>query len=295
MTEPSVEDKRRALLARRLRQRADRRPGSAGTAGREDCLILLRAGAGAPLFLLPAVGGSAGPYVALVDRLRPGRPVYGLESPGLHGEQTARRLDEQAAMYLELITEVWPRGPYLLCGWSVGGMIAQEIAVRLREHDQDVALLLLLDAVLPSPADEPADETVVLEWFAQDMAATLRETPPDLTELRQAPEGDRTDVLVAALERAGIVPEGIRAEMRQRIATFTANSRAYATWRPRPVDVPITFVLAEATHPSEADRWRSHTSSLRCGTVPGTHHSMLHPPALDRLVDVVSRCVGEAP
>ncbi|TCO60857.1 thioesterase domain-containing protein [Actinocrispum wychmicini] len=292
---PSVDDKRRALLARRLRERADRPQGTGQTraAGLAECVIPLRAGEGTPLFLLPAVGGGAGPYVALVEHLPPGRPVYGLESPGLHGQSIVYKLDELAAVYLDLITGIRPDGPYLLCGWSVGGVVAQEIAVRLRERAADVPLVVMLDSAL-APSEPPPDDTTVLGWFAEDLSATLRAEPPDLAFLHALPEDERTDGLIEALENAGTVPSGIRAEMRQRIAAFAGNARAYRSWRPRPVDVPVTFVLAEDTDAGEVDRWRPYASAVTCLPVPGAHHTMLQHPDLDKVVDALSRCLGEA-
>ncbi len=39
-----------------------------------------------------------------------------------------------AATYLEALLAVQPEGPYLLGGWSIGGVIAWEMAQRLRRQ-----------------------------------------------------------------------------------------------------------------------------------------------------------------
>lgn len=45
-----------------------------------------------------------------------------------------------------------PRGPYLLGGWSFGGLVAWETARRLEERGEEVALLVLIDSRPPDPA-----------------------------------------------------------------------------------------------------------------------------------------------
>src|SRR5262245_24403445 len=45
-------------------------------------------------------------------------------------------------------------GPYHLLGWSFGGLVAHEMAGRLQEAHEDVALLALLDSYPPVPAEE---------------------------------------------------------------------------------------------------------------------------------------------
>jgi thioesterase domain-containing protein len=46
--------------------------------------------------------------------------------------------------------KVQPQGPYLVAGFSVGGIIAFEIAQQLRRQGEEVALLALLDSLHPS-------------------------------------------------------------------------------------------------------------------------------------------------
>ena len=53
-----------------------------------------------------------------------------------------------AEFYLQEIRQVQPRGPYLLAGWSMGGLIALEAAERLRAAGEEVALVAMLDSYL---------------------------------------------------------------------------------------------------------------------------------------------------
>jgi thioesterase domain-containing protein len=54
-----------------------------------------------------------------------------------------------AATYLEHVRNVQGSGPYRLGGWSLGGIVAFEMARRLQEKGESVDLLALIDAVAP--------------------------------------------------------------------------------------------------------------------------------------------------
>jgi thioesterase domain-containing protein len=53
-----------------------------------------------------------------------------------------------AADYLRQVRGVQPQGPYLIGGFSFGGLVAYEMVQQLRQSGQEVALLVLVD---PSP------------------------------------------------------------------------------------------------------------------------------------------------
>lgn len=117
------------------------------------------------LFLLPDGSGSASSYVGLPRLHLPGA-VYGLDSPFL-GDPAAFSTDvslqRAAALYVDEIRRVQPRGPYQLGGWSIGGSYAFEAAAQLlREHDEVVSRLVLIDAPCPATLPPLPLETVEL-------------------------------------------------------------------------------------------------------------------------------------
>ncbi|RYZ43528.1 MAG: amino acid adenylation domain-containing protein, partial [Myxococcaceae bacterium] len=99
-----------------------------------------------PLFLVHPGGGNVLAYGELARRLGPSVPVYGLQSRGLDGRPVAESIEEMAGLYIEAIRTVQPHGPYQLGGWSLGGVIAYEMACRLREAGEAVDLLALIHA-----------------------------------------------------------------------------------------------------------------------------------------------------
>lgn len=114
-------------------------------------LVELRAGGEAPpVFFVHAVGGNVLNYLPLANALGGERAAYGLQSAGL--ADTAAPLDTIEAMadrYVEEIRQVRPNGPYLLAGGSMGGLIALEIARRLRACGGQIGLLAMFDTYGP--------------------------------------------------------------------------------------------------------------------------------------------------
>ena len=107
-----------------------------------------------PLFLVS--GGWGGEieflvYGELSRQIDPAQPIWGLKARGAGtGEAPHASVAEMAADYLCEVRRVQPRGPYLLAGECVGGICAHEMACQLEEAGENVALLVLLDTVVPT-------------------------------------------------------------------------------------------------------------------------------------------------
>src|SRR5690606_5784335 len=131
------------------------RVAAAGVAGAAKAaggsLVVLREGShGTPVFLVHAVGGHVLNYLHIARALPRGRPVYGLQSPGLN--DAGPPLASIAAMadrYVREIRAVHPSGPYVLAGSSMGGVVALEVARRFLAAGERVAMLGLFDTALP--------------------------------------------------------------------------------------------------------------------------------------------------
>ncbi|MEV4151517.1 thioesterase domain-containing protein [Nocardia salmonicida] len=108
---------------------------------------------GAPLFCLAGEAVLAWNYVDLVAHLDARVPIYGLQA-----SPEPRTIREYATRYLAEIRRIAPHGPYQLLGWSAGGFVAHEVAVRLRAAGERVRVVLLAtDPAAPAPAPLSAD------------------------------------------------------------------------------------------------------------------------------------------
>jgi thioesterase domain-containing protein/acyl carrier protein len=123
--------------------------------GRNTCLVELRPAksrnAGPPLFLLHGMGGSVMILRDLAQRIGGTRAVWGIEAQGMDGAAPPLdRIEEMAEAHIADLRAVAPRGPYLLAGYSFGGLVAFEMARQFVQAGEEVALLALLDT-FPHP------------------------------------------------------------------------------------------------------------------------------------------------
>lgn len=106
-----------------------------------------------PLFCIHPAGGIVFPYYTLSLYLCKDQPLFGIQDPSLYNAQSASKtIEEMAARYIEVLKTVQPEGPYHLLGWSVGGVVAFEMAQQLSRQGQTVAILIMLDTSAPTTA-----------------------------------------------------------------------------------------------------------------------------------------------
>jgi enterobactin synthetase component F len=242
-----------------------------------DVVLPLRAeGVRPPLFAFHPAGGISWCYAGLAARLGPQQPVYGIQARGLIGDEPLpRTLREEAEDYVGRIREIQPRGPYRLLGWSVGGILAHEVAVLLQEAGAEVRLLALLDAF---PAEQWRQRPAPEEGDA--LTAVLRMAGFDRTG-----ERDRDDVL-ATLRRAGSPLAGLSEHTLSRIVDIVPNhARLMREHRHRRFEGDVLFFTAAAPRAEDwltREAWRPHVSGAIVNhDLDCTHPQLLQERCLD--------------
>ena len=101
-----------------------------------------------PLYLVHGGGLHVLFYQTMTKYLDPEQPIYALQARGLDGKQEPLdTIEEMAAYYIKEIEASNPNGPYLLAGYSLGGLIAYEMAKQLMKKGKQVPLVALFDAI----------------------------------------------------------------------------------------------------------------------------------------------------
>jgi thioesterase domain-containing protein/acyl carrier protein len=250
-----------------------------------------------PLFCIHEVTGFASFYTDLAQHLGPDQPVYGLQARGLDQQLALHTsIQEMATCYLDAIQQVQPRGPYLLAGHSMGGMIAYEISQQLRQRGEEIAFLGLLDTHIHIPPDvpEPADEKILVEY--------LRQADRPIEHLDQMISETGEDIVPKAFaiaQQAGLVPADLcLADFQRYFEVYKTNVHAAATYQPQPYSGTTTLFVCQE-HPAKdaaakqanIDRWSSLVHNLELYKVPGNHKSMVLPPHVDYLAAEISNCL----
>ncbi|MEM9017059.1 MAG: thioesterase domain-containing protein, partial [Verrucomicrobiota bacterium] len=138
-----------------------------------DTTVLLQPeGTETALFGIHGGDGGVFFYRDLAARLNTNRPFYAFEAADLTSGATIRQesVEETAARYITELRKVQLEGPYFLCGYSFGGIVAFEMACQLQKAGTEIGFLGIIDA--NNPASEIRQrcipERVALNWKGSD-------------------------------------------------------------------------------------------------------------------------------
>jgi len=253
-------------------------------------LVLLKPGDGvAPLFFVHGLGGNVAELFPIARSMTYPGAVFGIQARGLgRQERPHTTVEAMATEYLIAIRTRQPHGPYYLCGYSFGGLVAFEMARRLAGSGEEVGLLGLFDTLpnfmgWPLPlwlgfARRRMDRFAITvraapirtwpatAWQAAGrVRARLRSGDPTRTKLDSPPP------LISFLKTA---PASV-------LKVAATGLIASARYRPRfyPGELKL-FIPAERNSalPSPQDFWRRHARTLSIVGTAGGHLTMLSMP-----------------
>lgn len=118
------------------------------TVPKVPALVQLRSGtAHPPIFLTHGLGGSVMDFYQVVRHISASNSIYGMQTRGIDGiDEPFDRIEDMAGYFLESVRELQPRGPYVLIGFSLGGLVTLEMAQQLLAKGEKIALLAMLDS-----------------------------------------------------------------------------------------------------------------------------------------------------
>jgi acetoacetyl-CoA synthetase len=258
--------------------------------------VQLKAGSGKPILIAHGLNGCAS-FSELAKSIPTEHPIYGIQARGVDGlEEPFDRIENMAQFYVEALTELQPQGPYILIGYSFGGLVALEMAQRLSDKQKQVGLLVLIDAY-PHPRYLSA---------VQRLRLGVQRTARHISEMKQRPirgalsyfmNGLKNRLRIAGVHRGELPPETSHLALAQ--TTLHVKDKAYtamARYRPRAYRGEIKFVKSESDTYFPGDPvpvWANLAATFEVETIPGTHLNIVTT-HFGSLAAVLTRYLGEA-
>nr|WP_109525351.1 non-ribosomal peptide synthetase [Nocardia aurea] len=236
-----------------------------------------------PLFCIHPMYGLAWCYTGFVQYIDEQRPIFGIQAAALSEDgPPPQSLTAMAARYTDEIIATQPQGPYRLLGWSLGGVLAHEIAVRLRSAGHEVALLAMLDS--DHSFDLTTWRTTMVEMLAELGIAGL-----NIDQLDELSEAD----FVKLHELIPTEMVGMNADRLRRIYTSAMRSVGLTqTYQPGVFDGTIEYFRAanddRRTHDVIA-AWRPYAATVVDHPIPTVHELMTQPEALVEIGPVLDK------
>ncbi|HEY0079187.1 MAG TPA: amino acid adenylation domain-containing protein [Pyrinomonadaceae bacterium] len=264
-------------------------------------LVEIRPGEQEPaLFFVHPVGGNVLCYADLARTLDLRQPFYGFQAQGIDGEQEPlTSVEAMAARYIEHLRAAQPSGPYVLGGWSMGGVVAYEMAQQLREQGEEIASLSMLDSYVPtySFASAEEDEATLLAMFAEDVGLAPEQLSLAHAELAALEPNEQLAQTLEQAKASGLVPESVSLEQVQRLFTvFKTNNWALKGYVPKPYAGNVNLFRASDEIRDDLDERSAGWSelvegNLNLSVVPGNHYTMLREPHVKILAERLKSCL----
>jgi acetoacetyl-CoA synthetase len=243
-------------------------------------LILLKSGVGKPIFIVHGLGGTVIELSQLGMLIRTQRPVYAIQAKGVDGsEEPFDSIASMADYYLDTIREIQFRGPYILAGYSFGGVVAFEMARRLSAEGEEIALLALLDSYT-HPRSWPRNSRLSVWWRKACRRISVTYA------LRRISNAARNLRAYGGLHTPRSLPAAL-----QRVRE--SCSAALAHYEPCFYPGKVTFLRAETVvrYPSDPRKVWSHLArELEVHTVSGEHVDLVRA-HVDSLAAGLSLCL----
>ena len=243
----------------------------------------------APVFVFHPAGGSTVVYEPLLNRLPADTPMYGLE-------RVEGSIEERAAAYVPKLIEMQGDGPYILAGWSLGGVMAYACAIGLKRMGKDVRWVGLIDAVRAGEEVPQTKEEIRKRWdrYARFAEKTFNVTIPEIPyeQLEELDDEGQIRFVLDAVKASGVqIPAGIIEHQR----TSYLDNRAIDTAQIQPYDGHVTLYMADRYHddaimfePRYAVRqpdggWGEYVSDLEIVPIGGEHIQAIDEPIIAKV------------
>jgi len=261
-------------------------------------VVIQKGDGGVPFFCVHGAGGNVLNFRDLSRHLGASQPFFGLQAQGVDGKQPPLpSIEAMADLYLPEIEKAWPSGPYVLGGYSGGGVVAVEMARRLKAKGKKVARVVLLDTFAPGVVAKRPSLTArfskILDegplYFPRRAQSFLNRHRDNLT----------TELKVRLFESQGVP---LPLELRDHVITKQFYEAA-ERYRPEPYDGEVTLYRAREiadvfAHVGPKLAWDDVLPKMEIKEIPGDHDSLVLEPNVQMLVadlrDTLARVRGVA-
>jgi thioesterase domain-containing protein/acyl carrier protein len=272
-------------------------------ASRHPNLVPIRSqGKRTPLFLIHPIGGEVQYAFDLARHLDADQPIYALAASGLKaGEAPRRDIVEMAMVYLEAVRQVQPSGPYKVAGWSLGGMIAYEMAHQLLAAGEAVEFVGMIDTG-SSPflhARWRAENKVgydecraFLHWIADQPGETSDAKRQAIhAELAVLADHGDLDAMIEACQREAWLPAHFDiALVKQIFNAYFAHANAAITYQAPLMPMAVSLFVADEQRGEDTTMgWGELLGkNLEMIRIGGNHLSIVKSPHIEKLAREMS-------
>lgn len=277
----------RAAASERIRDFPTLRAARVAPAAASDAVVELRPGSGPLVALVHPVGGEVTCYLPLARAWPGDARILALRHPDLDAAAASyRTMQALAATYIEQIESAAGAAAEVLGGWSLGGVLALEMAAQWQAKSAWAGRLFMIDSPVAG------DESLAL---AKKLARSVTREASE-RELDEAIGGETFAQLFAGHGLELFAARFDRHTAARLLRLYACNAISLGRYRPASVEAPIRYVLATRTRPgvsaaAMAQRLRRLTSgAVETIGIEGDHFDIV----AGAVADAVAGYLGNA-
>ncbi|MCP5061068.1 MAG: amino acid adenylation domain-containing protein, partial [Ignavibacteriae bacterium] len=245
-----------------------------------------------PIFFIHPSGGSVHWYTLLSREFANIRSFFGLKAIGIGGRvEPQTTIEEMAATYIKAIKELRPNGPYIIGSWSMGVVIAYEVAYQLAQKGEKVDPLIILDQGPIIPNDEPEDTAEFLSRMF------MGRTEFNLDELRKLSYDDQLKTVLKKAKKERQFPKFISLKrFKTYVKILKIQQDAWRNYKIPKYTGDIILIKSKDSnydyYNTEEFGWEKFVSGkINIHTTDGDHNTMLHDPNVKKLAELLNKII----
>ena len=253
-------------------------------------------GSKAPLYIIHGAGLNLLKFHDLIKNLDDEQPVYGLQGIGLSSlDKPLQTVEQMASYYIETILKSNPDGPLALAGYSLGGIVAYEMARQLLDMGKELIMVGMLDTYIEpfyftsSPLGQRiAKANFYKNWAIFDYKMMLRNGDYFRTRVKGKIKRVKGKFVKTQTKKAknSIQNNHLDPELKEVV------NKALTSYRFAPIECKIDlFRASEQTfymHEPEKLGWNEIAiSGVDVHHIPGNHSSIFSPPHVNETARVI--------
>jgi len=270
----------------------------------ESLVHIKPGGSKMPLYIVHGAGLNVLLFNALAMNMDAEQPVYGLQAKGLNGiDEPLDVMEEIAANYIAEIVTQNPDGPYALAGYSLGGIIAYEMANQMIAAGKNVKMLAMFDTY----ADLSTVNDSKFKKIANKALLTLKQIGHTFVLIAEDPK--RTIEYKSLIIKRKIIKLVWKVfpgkdEKKEGFFAYDneideASEKALRNYVLKPVNIAIQLFRAKKRTFYMADfkflGWKPFAiKGVNVHEIPGEHNTIFAPPNDKEFAVVLQKCLDEA-
>jgi len=246
-----------------------------------------------PIFFIHPSGGSVHWYSKLANEFEKKQSFYGIQALGIGGKvEPQTSIEEMASTYIHVLKEINPEGPYIVGSWSMGVVIAFEVAYQLSKMDQELSSLIILDQGPLLPNEEPQDTAEFLSRMFMGRISF------NLDDLREMTYDEQLKVVLRKAKKEKQFPKFVSLKrFKNYVKILKVQQDAWRNYKIPSYSGNLNLIKSSESHYEYYDTkeygWEKFVDgNINIFTTAGDHNTMLHAPNVKDLAKLINKIVN---